>query len=171
MTPGGPSSACPSSPRRRLGAAALAALLIRWRRRRPATWAIAVARRMERAGARAGRPRRLGETVTEYAAALDTRAADASGTWSALAWLIEASAYGRHEPSADERRRADHLSRTTRIDRRRRGTRTRLSDPDRSAGDDPLAVAAVSPTGGPGPRPDSPAPPPGGGSPSAGGAD
>ncbi len=102
-----------------LGGAVVTALVLRWRRRRPATWALAVARRMERAGRRAGRPRRPGETVSEYASVLDDHGPDdASGTWRAVAWLIEASAYGRHDPSADERRRADHLSRTTRVDRR-----------------------------------------------------
>jgi hypothetical protein len=151
-----------------LGAAGLIALVVRWRRRRPATWAIAVARRMERAGTRAGRRRRPGETVTEYAAALDAMAADASRTWSAVAWLIEASAYGHHEPSADERRRADHLSRTTRVGRRRGATEARSHSGPPPAGD-PVALGAVSPAGGPGPRPRSPAPPPEGESPSAGG--
>jgi len=120
--------------------AASTAIVIRWRRRRPATWAIAVARRMERAGRRAGRPRRPGETLAEYASVLDTMAGDASGTWRALAWVIEASAYGDHEPSADERQQAEDAS-------RRR-----------------LRPATV-----PAPRRDWPGPPPEDGNPSAGG--
>jgi transglutaminase-like putative cysteine protease len=153
-----------------LAAAAITALVIRWRRRRPATWAIAVARRMERAGARAGRPRRPGETITEYASALDDTAGDASGTWGALAWLIEASAYGEHEPSANERRHAEHVSRTTRPDRRRGGARARRSGPDPQPADGLVEAASLRPAGVPVPRRDSPAPPAEDGSPSAGGA-
>jgi transglutaminase-like putative cysteine protease len=138
-----------------LALAAVATALVRWRRRRPATWALAVARRMERAGARSGRPRKPGETLTEYAGALDAMGGDASGTWSALAWLIEASAYGCREPSADERRQAETLSRTARPDRRRT---TPL-----------VGAAAVTPASVPVPRRDSPGPPPEGGNPSAGG--
>jgi hypothetical protein len=134
--------------------AAAGALVIRWRRRRPATWAIAVARRMEHSGTRAGRPRQPGETLSEYAAVLDAMAGDASGTWRALAWMIEASAYGHHEPSADERREAELTSRS-RLHRRR----TEIA-----AGDPGVRPAAV-----PVPRRDSPAPPPGDGNPSAGG--
>ncbi len=44
---------------------------IRWRRSRPATWAERVARDVERAGRKAGRPRRPSETFAEYADALD----------------------------------------------------------------------------------------------------
>jgi transglutaminase-like putative cysteine protease len=135
-----------------LALAVVAALVIRWRRRRPATWAIAVARRMERVGARARRPRRPGETIVEYAAALDDMGDDRSGTWSALAWLIEASAYGDQEPTAEDRRRAERVSRTPRSDRL-------------------VGATAVRPAAVPVPRRDSPAPPPEVGSPSAGGAD
>ena len=138
-----------------LALAAVGALVIRWRRRRPATWAIAVARRMERAGRRAGRSRRPGETLSEYASALDDRAGDASGTWAALAWLVEASAYGQREPSADERRQAERVSRTVRPDRLTTGA---------------PAGTAPTPAAVPVPRRDSPAPPPEGGSPSADGA-
>jgi len=138
-----------------LALALLAALVIRWRRRRPATWAIAVSRRMERAGKRAGRPRRPGETLAEYAAILDDTAGDASRTWGALAWLVEASAYGNHEPSAEERRHAERMSRTTGPDRKSNG----------AFPGSPPTPAAV-----PVPRRDSPLPPPEGGTPSAGGA-
>ncbi len=62
-----------------LALAAVVALAARWRRRRPATWAMAVARRMERTGARAGRPRRSEETIAEFAAALDEMAGDSVG--------------------------------------------------------------------------------------------
>jgi transglutaminase-like putative cysteine protease len=132
-----------------LAAAIVTALALRWWRRRPATWALAVARRMERTGARSGRPRQPGETLTEYASVLDDRAGDASGTWRALAWMVEASAYGLTEPSADERRQAEEVSRSTRLDRRRALVGT--------AGSRPAAV--------PGPRRDWPGPPPRDGSP------
>jgi transglutaminase-like putative cysteine protease len=144
-----------------LAVAAVIAVFVAWRRRRPATWAIGVARRMERAGARAGRPRQPGETITEYATALDDMAGDASGTWSALAWLVEASAYGERDPSPEERRRAEQLSRTTRSDRRRTGVLVGVGD----------AGAVTTPAGVPVPRRGSPAPPAEAGNPSAGGDD
>ncbi|HXQ75268.1 MAG TPA: transglutaminaseTgpA domain-containing protein [Acidimicrobiales bacterium] len=143
-----------------LAVAVVTALVIRRRRRRPATWAIAVARRMERAGGRAGRRRRPGETITEYASALDAMGGDTSGTWSALAWLVEASAYGQQEPSDEERRRAERISRTIRPDRRRAG------DP---RAPDLVGAATVTPAAVPAPRRGSPGPPPGDAGPSAGG--
>src|SRR6202035_1719706 len=51
--------------------AGLGVALVRWRRSRPKTWAERVARAVERAGRRAGRPRRPAETLGEYAARLD----------------------------------------------------------------------------------------------------
>ena len=54
------------------------------RRLSPAERAV---RRMERAGRRAGRPRRPAETVVEYGAALESR-------WADVARAVEASAYG-----------------------------------------------------------------------------
>jgi protein-glutamine gamma-glutamyltransferase len=165
-----------------LGLAALTALVLTWRRRRPATWAIAVSRRMERAGARAGRRRRPGETISEYASALDDVSGDASGTWKALAWVIEESAYGDHEASAEDRRRADHLSRTLRPGRHRRrtGTGGRGGGGGGGAGggggggsvaapSSALVGAAVSPAAVPVPRRDSPAAPADDGSPSTDG--
>jgi transglutaminase-like putative cysteine protease len=154
--------------------AAATALVIRWRRHRPATWAIAVARRMERAGARARRPRHPGETLTEYAAALDAMGGDASGTWSALAGVVEASAYGRREPPENERQRLERLSRSARVNggraRRAASRATTAHDAAAEAGPDAALVAAVMPAAVPVPRRDSPAPPPGDGSPSADGA-
>ncbi|HVC68716.1 MAG TPA: transglutaminaseTgpA domain-containing protein [Acidimicrobiales bacterium] len=132
--------------------AAAAAIIVRWWRRRPATWALAVARRMERTGRRAGRPRQPDETLNEYASVLDAMSGDTSGTWRALAWLIEASAYGHHEPTPDERHDAERLS-------RRRLKRAR-----------PAPTDAVRPGGVLVPRRDSHGLPPTGGSPSAGGA-
>jgi transglutaminase-like putative cysteine protease len=144
-----------------LALAAVSVLVIRWRRRRPATWALAVARRMERAGGRAGRPRRPGETITEYASILDAMGGDASGTWSALAWLVEASAYGRLEPSPDERRQAERVSRRRRPDRHQ----SRADDTSALVG-----ATAVRPTAVPAPHRGPPAPPPGDGGSSTGGA-
>jgi transglutaminase-like putative cysteine protease len=159
---------------------AATALLWRWRRHRPATWALAVARRMEHAGARARRPRRRGETLTEYAAALDAMSGDASGTWSVLASVVEASAYGHHEPAHDERQRLERLSRTVRVDRRARdrapgrassalpGARHHAHGAGPDA--DLVGAATVRPAAVPAPRRDSPAPPPGDESPSTDGA-
>jgi hypothetical protein len=84
--------------------AAIAVLVVvggRAIRRRPATWAEKAARRIERAGRRAGRPRRMGETLSEYAAALDGSSDDG---WRRLAEAAEASAYGDHHPPADVQR-------------------------------------------------------------------
>jgi transglutaminase-like putative cysteine protease len=140
---------------------AAVAVVIRWRRRRPATWALAVARRMEHAGARAGRARRADETLTEYAVVLDELASDPSRTWSALAAVVEASAYGQHQPSADDRARAERVGRTIRGDRSRS-----LAEVGAGLGHETVRPAAV-----PVPRRASPAPLPGDENPSAGGVD
>jgi len=63
-------------------------------RRRPAGPAEAVARRMERAGGRAGRRRAASETLSEYAAALETLERAPPGTWREAARTVEAAAYG-----------------------------------------------------------------------------
>jgi transglutaminase-like putative cysteine protease len=151
-----------------LALGAVAGLVVRWRRRRPPTWAIAVARRMERAGARAGRARRPGETVTEYAAALDALGGDRSRTWSALVPVIEASAYGAREPSADERRVVERISRSAgpgrRGGRRRRGGAAAVSTAAADGGH-LVGAGAVSPDAGPGPRRDWSPPPGRGGNP------
>jgi len=85
-------------------AAGLVVVFVRWRRARPATWAERVARSAERAGRRAGRPRRPSETLAEYAGRLDERAARGNATWSRLASSAEASAYGGLDPSRDTQR-------------------------------------------------------------------
>jgi protein-glutamine gamma-glutamyltransferase len=87
-----------------LVAAGLAVVTVRWRRSRPPTWAAGVARRVERAGRRAGRPRRPSETLAEYAATLDELSAGTDPTWSRIASSVEASAYGGHDPSPEEQR-------------------------------------------------------------------
>ncbi len=83
--------------------AGLVVLAVRRHRSRPATWAARVARDTERAGRRAGRPRRPAETLAEYAAALDELSEDGS-TWGGLASSVEASAYGGREPPPDAQR-------------------------------------------------------------------
>jgi transglutaminase-like putative cysteine protease len=77
---------------------------VRRRQRRPPTWAARLAVEIERAGRRAGRPRRRGETLSEYAGALDELAGDGARLWSGLAEATEASAYGGHDPPAPTRR-------------------------------------------------------------------
>jgi transglutaminase-like putative cysteine protease len=71
-----------------------ALLLERWRRRRPATWAERVAREFERAGTRAGRPRRPSETIDDYAAVLEGLSRDRAGPWRELASQVSEDAYG-----------------------------------------------------------------------------
>jgi transglutaminase-like putative cysteine protease len=102
-----------------LGAGVALVAGVRAWRRRPRSWAERVTRRMERAGARAGRARRPEETVREYAGALDAMAGDPSASWSSLAWLVEQAAYGGRAPEAEARRRALRLSRTLRVSRSR----------------------------------------------------
>ena len=90
-----------------LVAGGLIAVTVRWRRSRPATWAEGVARSMERAGRRAGRPRRPGETLSNYAAGLDglaARGGSDDAVWSRMASSVEASAYGGHDPPPEEQR-------------------------------------------------------------------
>jgi len=82
----------------------LVTLVVVLRRRRPRTWAEKAARRIEIAGRGAGRRRRPDETLTEYAAAIDRLAGDRSGTWQALADVVEASAYGGRHPTPEDDR-------------------------------------------------------------------
>ena len=63
----------------------LVVVVVRWRRSRPTTWGERVARAVERAGGRAGRPRRAAETLGEYAARLDALSGTGASTWSRLA--------------------------------------------------------------------------------------
>jgi transglutaminase-like putative cysteine protease len=159
-------------------------VVTRRRRNRPATWAELAARRMEHAGRRAGRPRYAGETLAEYAGALDVVGRDPSGSWRALAVVIEASAYGGRQPDdADRLLRAiealrRQLPRPSRWPRRTRrnpagrpaslpeARRRSASDSERLAdAQEPVAAGvsvrpgAVSPIGGRGPRRSSPPPP------------
>jgi transglutaminase-like putative cysteine protease len=95
--------------------AGLGALVVRWRRARPATWGERVARLAERAGRRAGRPRRPSETLGEYAARLDERTGPRSSTWTRLASSVEASAYGGHDPPRSAQRAMVEEARRTRV--------------------------------------------------------
>lgn len=85
-------------------AAGLVLVLVRWRRARPATWAERVARSAERAGRRAGTPRRPSETLAEYAGRLDGLRAPEDATWSRLASSVEASVYGGLDPPSGMQR-------------------------------------------------------------------
>jgi transglutaminase-like putative cysteine protease len=113
-----------------LAAAGIAAVGIRWRRRRPATWAEQVARTVETAGRRAGRPRRTSETFLEYAAALDRLLPDGSDTCRRLAADVEASAYGGREPPPEIQRLMMLAARRIRIPRRRRAYPTAPPESD-----------------------------------------
>ena len=99
-----------------LAVTALVVGAIRRRRSRPATWAERVARDVERAGRKAGRPRRPSETFAEYADALDRLSGDGSRL-GVLASHVEASAYGRREPSAELRNQLLVVARSRRLDR------------------------------------------------------
>ncbi len=103
-----------------LAAAGLAAVVVRRRRRRPAGWAEQIALTVERAGRRAGRPRRPNETFIEYATALDDLMPDGSDTCRRLAADVEASAYGGWEPPPEIRRLMSVSARRIRVPRRRR---------------------------------------------------
>ena len=99
-----------------LAGAGLVVLAVRRRRARPATWAARVARDTERAGRRAGRPRRPAETLVEYAASLDALAGTGS-TWGRLASSVEASAYGGREPPPEAQRAMVAEARSSRVRR------------------------------------------------------
>ncbi len=101
--------------------ASVAAAVVKRRRQRPRTWAEKAARRIEAAGTAAGRRRRPEETLTEYAAALDALAGDRSGTWQALAAVVEASAYGDRHPGPGEDERIEASVRALRGDLPRAG--------------------------------------------------
>ena len=76
-----------------VGATSTVLLIGAWRRRRPRMRAERAARTIEVAGRRAGRRRRPEETLAEGTRpALDDLAGDRSGTWQALAAVVEASA-------------------------------------------------------------------------------
>ena len=105
--------------------AALGVALVRWRRSRPATWADRLALDVERAGRRAGRPRRSSETFVEYATALDDLLAEGSVACRPLAVDVEASVYGGHDLPPEVRRRMIASVRGIRLDRRRAGSAVR----------------------------------------------
>ncbi len=99
-----------------LAGAGVVVLAVRWRRARPATWAARVVRDTERAGRRAGRPRRPSETLVQYAATLDELSGSGSG-WGQLASSVEASAYGGREPPPEAQRAMVAEAKSTRIRR------------------------------------------------------
>lgn len=102
-----------------LGAAALTLVVVRRPRRHPATWAEEIARTVERAGRKAGRPRRPSETFLEYATALDHLMPDGSDGCRRLAADVEASAYGGREPPPEIQRLMLVAARRLRVPRRR----------------------------------------------------
>jgi hypothetical protein len=94
--------------------------VLRLRRRRPPGWDARVAHYAERAGRRAGRTRRPGETLPEYARSLDACTGDEVRTWAALAREVEANAYGGRVPVAAAQRDMLRTARRTRVPRRNR---------------------------------------------------
>jgi hypothetical protein len=86
------------------GAVVAAVMLLRWRRNRPATWAEDLARRIERAGRRAGRPRAPAETIAEYARALDRLSGKEAQPWRPLAAAVQSAAYGGRAPPVEIQR-------------------------------------------------------------------
>jgi len=102
-----------------LGAVVVVAAFLRWRRRRPANWAERVARSVERAGRRAGRPRRASETFAEYAANLDMLSGGDTDAWTCLASAVEESVYGGREPPPGTQRDLVDTANRMRLIRRR----------------------------------------------------
>jgi transglutaminase-like putative cysteine protease len=98
---------------------ALLALVVRWRRSRPATWGAQVARLAERAGRRARAARRTDETLVAYAGTLDRLSEPGSTAWSELARAVEASAYGGVEPPPEAQRQMVARARRLRVGRGR----------------------------------------------------
>ena len=139
-----------------VGACALVTLVGAWRRRRPRTWAEKAARNIEIAGRRAGRRRRPQETLAEYSSTLDDLAGDRSGTWHALAAVVEASAYGGRHPAPEDDRQ---LLASMRALRRRRprpgvlvgaGALRRGDAPARRRGSPPPRAGGGTPSAGEG---------------------
>ncbi|MGI8808463.1 MAG: transglutaminase TgpA family protein [Acidimicrobiales bacterium] len=101
-----------------------------WRRQAARPWATRFFARVERAGAARGRPRRPQETPVEYAGELaagvlpDLRLAEVGA-------LVTVAAWSRHEPSAEDRARAEHVLReaTKAAPARRLRRRTRPRSP------------------------------------------
>ena len=75
---------------------------------------------MERAGRRAGRPRRPAETIVEYATALDGLSADRTDSWCRLGLAVQSAGYGGPVPSEETQRQMLLSVRRLRIARRRR---------------------------------------------------
>ncbi|HEY6471289.1 MAG TPA: DUF4129 domain-containing protein, partial [Acidimicrobiales bacterium] len=90
------------------------------RRRRPLSWDARVTHYAERAGRRAGRPRRASETLPEYARALDAQSGAPAQTWARLARQVEASAYGGRVATDAVQRDLLATARRTRVRRRTR---------------------------------------------------
>ncbi len=101
--------------------AGLVVALVSLRRSRPLRWTGRVAQSAERAGRRAGRPRRPSETLVEYATDLDDLTGRGSDTWARLASSVEASAYGGLEPTRTAQRAMVAEARRTRVRPRRQG--------------------------------------------------
>jgi transglutaminase-like putative cysteine protease len=112
-----------------LGGAAVVAGVRRWRLSRPRTWTERVAWSAERAGRRAGRPRRPDETFIDYATLLDELVGDGSAAWREVAVPVEASVYGGRDPTPDVQRNLVRRARGLRIPRR---TTRRRRQPDHS---------------------------------------
>lgn len=93
------------------GLAGLLAAGTWWSRRRPSTWEEKVAANLERAGRSAGLPRRPGDTLADYASAIDASSGDTAATMARAAALVEAAAYGGATPTGEQRRWALHVSR------------------------------------------------------------
>jgi transglutaminase-like putative cysteine protease len=102
------------------GAVAVGVAAVRWRRSRPATWAEDMARRIERAGRRAGRPRGPAETIAEYGTALDGLSGNHSDQWRRFASAVQSAGYGGRTPSGEIQRQMLVSVRRTPIARRRR---------------------------------------------------
>ncbi len=114
-----------------LGALAAACCVVLLRKRRPRSWAEKVAKQIEKEGARSGRPRAASETLSEYAAVIESlKSRDVEGGTApqgrvaVLSRAAEASAYGCRQPPPNLTRGRTRVPR-----RRRRRTRRAPGNP------------------------------------------
>jgi hypothetical protein len=100
----------------------LAALIVvafmRWRRIRARTWLDRILREAERTGRRAGRPRLVHESLTQYASALDELVSPDESNWRDIAVAVERYAYGGEQFSVTEQDLLVTSARDLRIGRR-----------------------------------------------------
>jgi transglutaminase-like putative cysteine protease len=107
--------------------------ILRRRGRRPPTWAHQVASDLAQGGAKRGRPRRAGETLTAYGERLAQDDPATHDELLAVTVLVERSTYGGIEPTAVERAEAIGFARRYRTSARNRPVANALAQERESA--------------------------------------